>query len=134
MQCSQNVHFYLFLVLENSNARDTVLQSHIKKILTLLEEIETREVKSDDGSVKVFNNVYRTKGSETDPQSKGEQRSGLHASSDLRIYARGPPGLHFKRDYPSELHIINQGNLNRRYGEVKNKRKHDPLKNSEKSN
>ena len=121
-----------FLVLENTCARDTVLQSHIKKILTLLEEIKNREVKSDDGSVKVFNNVYNTKGTETNLQSKGEHRSGLHATSNLHIYARGPPGLHFKRDHPSELHIINQRNLNRRYGEVKNKGKHDPLKNSEK--
>lgn len=120
MQCSQNVHF-CFLVLQNTNAEDTVLRSHIKKILTLLEEIKTREVKSDDGSVKVYNNADRTKGPESDSQSKEERRSSLYATSDLRIYAKGPPGLHFKRDHPSELHIINQENLNERYGEVKTK-------------
>lgn len=120
MQCSQNMHF-CFSVLQNTNAGDTVLRSHIKKILILLEEIKTREVKSDDGSVKVYNNVYRTKGPEADPQSKEERRSSLHATSDLRIYAKGPPGLHFKRDHPSDVHIINQENLNKRYGEVKAK-------------
>ena len=120
MQCSQNVQFCL-LVLQNTNAGDTVLRSHIKKILTLLEEIKTREVKSDDGSVKVYNNADRTKGPESDSQSKEERRSSLHATSDLRIYAKGPPGLHFKRDHPSELHIINQENLNEIYGEVKTK-------------
>ena len=120
MQCSQNVQF-CFLVLQNTNAEDTVLRSHIKKILTLLEEIKTREVKSDDGSVKVYNNADRTKGPESDSQSKEERRSSLYATSDLRIYAKGPPGLHFKRDHPSELHIINQENLNEIYGEVKTK-------------
>ena len=124
------MHF-CFSVLQNTNAGDTVLRSHIKKILNLLEEIKTREVKSDDGSVKVYNNVYRTKGPEADPQSKEERRSSLHATSDLRIYAKGPPGLHFKRDHPSEVHIINQENLNKRYGEVKAKWKYDLLINSE---